>query len=113
MSLVCAMALIGAFSVGTTTASAASFSLPKLPALTLPTNIKLPSNTSGLISSLSGCASQKSLSGIASCALGAVTGGKVSIPSNLTSLIPSNISSLLKGVNLGNLSSILGGLLKK
>jgi hypothetical protein len=129
VSLICAVAVMGSLSMGVTSASAASVSLPKLPALTLPSNLKLPSNiklptsftlpsnTSGLVSSLSNCAKQKSLASVFSCALSAVGGSSVSLPaslpSNLTSLIPSNISSLLQGVNLGNLSSVLGGLIKK
>lgn len=106
VSLICAVAVMGSLSMGATSASAASFTLPKLPAVTLPANV------STVVSSVSKCASQRTVAGAVSCVASAV-GVKASLPSNLSSLIPSNLSSLLKGVNLSNLSSLVSGLLKK
>lgn len=114
-TIACAVAVIGAFSVGTSTASAASFTLPKLPAITL------PAGASGVLGAAKTCASQKSVQGVVSCLVAAVKPALpkgISIPSTssitsqLGGLNLSSLTSALKGINLGSLSGLLGGLIK-
>ncbi len=117
---VCAVAVVGAFSVGTTSASAAS-ALPSgtnVGALcSKVTNVQLNAacnkGVAALTSNRGGFVNK--IKGLVTTLLSSLKAKLPSftLPSGGNSGLPSNISSLLSGGGLGNLSNLLSGFLKR